>query len=212
MKKIIFFLSAAGLVIISAFAFKSENQKALISADEIKAGTYKVDIESSTVGWEGKKIAYGHNGTVDLSGGELTFDNDGLKGGSFELDMQTIKNLDIKEPKKNNKLVGHLKSQDFFDVEKHPKATFKITEVAQVKDGENNYKITGNLTIKEITHPLTFAAAVKEDGGVIKANAKLTFDRSKYNVKFQSGSFFENLGDKVIYDDISMEVSLVAKK
>lgn len=213
MKKINLMLIAMAIVATSAFSLKIKEANKNISFDvNVEEGTYKVDTKSSTVGWVGKKIAYGHNGTVDLAGGQLVFEANGLTGGSFKFDMTTIKNIDLEDPKKNAKLVGHLKSDDFFSVKQHPTVSFTITSVEKAQDGDNNYKITGDLAIKGITHPLSFGAKVTENGGNISASAKLTFDRSKYNVKFQSGSFFENLGDKAIYDDIEMNVSLVAKK
>ncbi len=212
MRKSSIILVALVLVVISAFTINTGLKNADLSKAIVEEGIYKVDVKSSTVGWEGKKIAYGHNGTVDLAGGELIFEDGGLTGGAFEIDMTTIKNLDITEAKKSEKLVGHLKSKDFFDVENHPKVSFKINNVKKLSEGDLNYAISGDLTIKGITHPLSFGASVKEVNGEVKAKASFTFDRSKYNVKFQSGSFFENLGDKVIYDDVAMTVALVAKK
>ncbi|MDN5201036.1 YceI family protein [Fulvivirgaceae bacterium BMA10] len=205
-----FLILGVATLIFSAFTLKEVE---LASHESVVTdGTYKVNAESSSVAWLGRKIAYGHNGTVDLAGGSLVFANSVLTSGSFEIDMTTIKNLDLDDAGKNKKLVGHLKSDDFFSVKKFPKATFKITSAKKEKSEHGNYMITGDLTIKGITHPLTFAANVEENGGKVIADAKMTFDRAKYNVKFQSGSFFENLGDKAIYDDIEMTIKLVAEK
>jgi polyisoprenoid-binding protein YceI len=101
------------------------------------------------------------------------------------------------------KLEGHLKSDDFFSVDKNPEAKLKITQKAKVEGGVQ--KLYGELTIKGIQHPIDFTMTLGDNNSAV---AQLTFDRSKYNVRFRSGSFFENLGDKLILDDIKMEVSL----
>ena len=214
MKKINVIILSVFVTAISAFTFNSVNKTTpdANNGSKIAAGVYEANVKSSKVAWLGRKIAYSHNGTVDLANGSLEFDGNGLTGGSFEFDMTTIKNLDVTDKKKNAKLVGHLKSDDFFSVKSHPKVSFKITSVNKEANGDNNYKITGDLTIKGITHPLSFPAKIEGNGNKVNASAKMTFDRAKYNVKFQSGSFFENLGDKAIYDDVEMEVSLVASK
>ena len=210
MKKFHIYVTALAILAISAFTLKISPKSSAVDSANIDKGVYTVDTDASEVKWEGKKIAYGHYGTVKIASGSLDFDADGLAGGKFNLDMTTIKNDDIEDAEKNAKLIGHLKSDDFFSVENHPVSTFVITQTEALDD--DMYEITGDLTIKGITHPVTFEAEVKEGNGVVSANASMTFDRSKYDVKFQSGSFFENLGDKAIYDDIEMEVMLVAKK
>jgi len=126
--------------------------------------------------------------------------------------MNTIQNLDLEDPKDNKKLVNHLKSKDFFYVSKYPIATFVVTGVKEESDGESNYILSGDLTIKGITKPLSFPAKIEMGDETLKASATMTFDRSEYEVKFQSGSFFENLGDKVIYDDVEMRIELIASK
>lgn len=214
MKKINLIILSVIVIAVSAFTFNSVNKSTPDVKNDLKieAGIYEANVKSSKITWLGRKVTSSHNGTVALASGSLEFDRNGLTGGTFELDMTTIKNIDLTDKKKNAKLVGHLKSDDFFSVKSHPKATFKITSVSRKKKGDNNYKIAGDLTIKGITHPLSFPAKIEGNGNTVNALAKMTFDRAKYNVKFQSGSFFENLGDKAIYDDIEMEVSLVANK
>lgn len=214
MKKINAIVLAVFVVAVSAFTFRNINNPApdVNEGAKVEAGIYEANIKSSKVSWIGRKIAYSHNGTVELANGSLEFDDNGLTGGSFEFDMTTIKNLDVTDKEKNAKLVGHLKSDDFFSVESYPKVSFKITSVSKEVKGDSNYKISGDLTIKGTTHPLSFPAKIDGKGKKVTASAKMTFDRAKYNVKFQSGTFFENLGDKAIYDDVEMEVSLVANK
>lgn len=180
-----------------------------------KSTSLKVDTKKSVVKWEGKKVTGQHNGTINIADGTLTVENNKLTGGQFAMDMNSITNEDLTDASYNAKLVGHLKSDDFFSSEKHPKATFKITKVtpiANAKDGENNYEITGDLTIKGITNSVSFPANVKIAGNKAEAVATVVVDRTKWDVRYGSGKFFEGLGDKMIYDDFTLNVKLVAGK
>lgn len=161
----------------------------------------KVDVEKSQITWKGHKVTGEHEGTITLESGLLTFDDkDQLKGGTFTMDMSTLTVTDL-EGESKGKLTGHLKSDDFFGVEKHPKATFVITKV----DGKNGkYKVTGDLTIKGISYPNTFDMMVKDN----MATANLKVDRTKYDIKYRSASFFDGLKDKAIYDDFDLNVNL----
>lgn len=201
----------AAILVVSAFTLKTADTENNTTASKVDNGSYTVDTQASEVKWTGKKIAYGHFGTLNIASGSLVFSGDALTGGKFDFDMNSIKCDDIEDADKNAKLIGHLKSDDFFSVKDHPVSSFVITKVEKAS-GDANYKITGDLSIKGITHPLTFDAMLKDNDGTINATAKLTFDRAKYEVKFQSGTWYENLGDKAIYDDIEMEIKLVAKK
>ncbi len=169
--------------------------------------TYTVDAEQSTVRWTGKKVTGQHNGMIDLQGGTLEVNGDQLSGGQFVIDMSTLNNEDL-EGEDKAKLEGHLKSDDFFGVENHPTAELVITQVTP-QEGDQ-YTITGDLTIKGTTHPVAFPATVSLQDGQLTAEATITVDRSKYDVRYGSNSFFDNLGDKVIYDDFDIAVSLVA--
>ncbi len=204
-------LAIAGIVAVS---FNWKQPKANNNSDiiELFDGEYTVDAGASTVKWTGKKITYDHYGTIDIATGKITVTDSKVAGGEFTLDMNSIKNDDIEDKKKNGRLVGHLKSADFFNVEEHATSSFKITSVKEQKSDEGNYAITGNLTIKGTTQEINFPANITVDGDKLTASAKMTFDRSKFDVRYGSGSFFENLGDKIIYDDIEMEVELVANK
>ena len=169
---------------------------------------YTIDVQKSEITWKGKKVTGEHTGTIELQQGNLLVEDGKLLGGSFTIDMRTISNTDLAGEDKG-KLEGHLKSDDFFGVESHPTATLEITDVKQESD--NTYQVTGDLTIKGKTNEIQFPATVSTESGQVTAEASITVDRSEYDVRYGSDSFFDNLGDKVIYDDFQLEVSLVAE-
>ena len=160
-----------------------------------------VKVEASKIVWKGYKVTGSHEGTIAIEEGNLTFENDKLIGGEFVIDMTTIANTDLEGDYKT-KLEGHLKSDDFFGVENHPTASLVMTDVTP--SGKNSYNVTGDLTIKGITKPVTFTMAIYGS----KANATLKIDRSEYNVRYGSSSFFDGLKDKVIYDEFDLVADL----
>ena len=172
--------------------------------------TYKVDTQASIVNWKAYKVTGEHFGTVAIKSGSLQFTDGNLSGGAFELNMTTIKVLDA-QGEWATKLEGHLKADDFFSVEKNPASQFAITRVAS-RGTAGNYRITGNLTIKGITKEIKFDAAINAADGKATGEAALKVDRTDFNVNFRSGNFFENLGDKTIYDEFDLNVKLVASK
>ncbi len=171
--------------------------------------TYQLDTQSSVINWVGKKITGQHNGTIQVKSGKLMMDPQKIVGGDFMLDMTSIKVLDLKDPAKNQKLTNHLKSDDFFSVEKFPEGNFKITSV-QVKN-PNLLEVVGDLTLKGITHPVTIPVDFVRDSSQLKAKGKVIIDRTKWNIRYGSGKFFKGLGDKLISDDIELELDLTAK-
>lgn len=169
---------------------------------------FKVDSKASTLVWTGKKFTGQHTGTILLSSGEIATEGKAVKQGNFEIDVTSLTVTDIKDASSNAKLVGHLKNNDFFGVDQFPKASFVISSVTP-KTGDE-YTVKGKLTLKGITNDIAFPAVIKNDGKKLTAVAKITVDRSKYNIKFKSPSFFENLGDGVIYDEFELDLNLVA--
>ncbi|MGM0635646.1 MAG: YceI family protein [Bacteroidota bacterium] len=161
----------------------------------------KVKVKDANIEWEGEKLTGSHNGTVKLSKGHFLMEGDELVGGEFVVDMTTINVTDLEGDNKKD-LEGHLKSDDFFGVKKHKMATFKINTVAKKGDV---YGVSGDLTIKGKTNPIAFDLKLK-DG---KATTQLTIDRTNYDVKYGSGSFFDNLGDKTIYDEFDLDITLM---
>jgi polyisoprenoid-binding protein YceI len=161
----------------------------------------EVKANESKVSWKAYKVTGSHNGTVDLKSGALVFDEGKLTGGEFEVDMTSLVSTDL-EGEYKGKLEGHLKSDDFFGVENHPNSTLVFTNVKAT--GKNSYEVQGDLTIKGITKPVTFDVSVYGS----KATATLKIDRAQYDVKYGSGSFFDDLGDKTIYDEFDLVVDL----
>ncbi len=171
---------------------------------------FSVDLASSTVAWKAYKVTGEHNGNIKLKSGSLNFDKGLLTGGSFEIDMNSITCNDL-QGEWADKLIGHLKSDDFFGVAKYPVSKLVITKVIS-RGTPGSYKIVGNLTIKETTKEIKFDANVKEEAGNYVATAAMKLDRADYDIRYGSGSFFDNLGDKTIYDEFDMDVKIVTKK
>lgn len=163
----------------------------------------------SNIEWTGKKVSGAHNGTIGIKEGTLTFNNQQLTGGKFTIDVAAIRILDVTDPATNTQFAGHLASDDFFSTDKYPTASFAITGAVQQAD--NQYHIEGDLTIKGITHPVGFDAAVALQGDTLTATGKMIVDRTKYDIKFRSGNFFQNLGDTLIYNDFELNIFLTAK-
>lgn len=180
------------------------------------ANTYQIDPAQSKVAWNGKKVAGEHNGTINIAAGSFQVAKNKVVGGIVEIDMNSITNLDITDKEYNQKLVGHLKSDDFFSAEKHPKATFKITSLTPIKGakaGAANYTAKGNLTIKGISNPVSFPVNVAVKGTTITATSDaVVLDRSKWDIRYGSKTFFANIGDKAIHDDFTVQFNVVAKK
>ncbi len=169
----------------------------------------EVDTTKSVVTWKGYKVTGSHEGTIQVQAGSLDMEGDQLKGGSFTIDMASIQCTDLKGGGAD-KLVGHLKSDDFFGVATYPTATFTITKVVS-RGTPGAYKIEGNIQIKKATKAIRFNANIQEEEGTKVAMADITLDRSDYDVRFGSGSFFDNLGDKTIYDEFELQIKLVLK-
>ncbi|HKC67958.1 MAG TPA: YceI family protein [Bacteroidia bacterium] len=165
---------------------------------------FKIVSAKSNIDWVGKKVTGAHNGTIAVKDGELVLKDGKLTGGKFIVDTTSIKILDITDPATNAQFAGHLASDDFFSIEKHPEAKLEITSVS------GNH-VQSNLTIKGITHPVSFDAKVNANGDMLTATGKLVVDRTKYEMKFRSGNFFKDLGDTLIYNDFDLNVSLTAK-
>ena len=211
-------LSTAYLILIIAPLFfgcggpVKEKNKNNASANSISLHVgdekyIKIDTKESVVAWKGSSVEGAHTGYVYISKGELMIENGQLMGGTVEVDMSTIEGDDHRS---DNNLIKHLKDPDFFDIKKFPISTIAITRVASINVEDK--EITGNLTIKGIAHPVSFPAKVEVNDGIVKANGKLVIDRTKWDVRYNSGKFYDNLADKTISDSIEFNIKIVAKK
>lgn len=171
--------------------------------------SYTVSTTESAINWKGYKVTGSHTGTVALKSGALEMEKGVLTGGNFVIDMTTIKVTDLTGGGAT-KLEGHLKSADFFGTENNPTASLNITKAIPYGTS-GKYKIVADLTIKGITQSIKFMAEATEKKGEVTATATITVDRSDFDVKYGSGSFFDGLGDKAIYDEFNLDVTLVAQ-
>lgn len=171
--------------------------------------TQTLNITNSQIEWTGRKVTGAHNGTIDIKQGSLAFTNNTLSSGHFSIDISSIKILDVTDPATNAQFFSHLASDDFFSLDKYPEAQFSFTLAEPREDG--SYHITGPLTIKGITHTISFDAQVSQTGNTITATGKITIDRTKYDMKFRSGNFFKDLGDTLIYNNFDLYVNITAQ-
>jgi polyisoprenoid-binding protein YceI len=169
----------------------------------METGIYKVQSAKSTIDWVGRKVVGEHNGTVTIKEGFFIVEGDQITRGKVIINMGSIKILDITDPATNFQLAGHLASCDFFDSEHYPEAAFDITSVSVSQ-------INGYLTIKDITHPLSFDAQLSYKAGVLIVSGKIVIDRTKYGMKFRSGNFFKDLGACLICNDFELNVNVTA--
>lgn len=174
---------------------------------------YTVESGKSTINWVGEKVTGSHMGILGVRSGNITVNRGIIETAEIVIDMTSIVVTDegMSDDMKG-KLKGHLESPDFFSVSDHNTATFALTSFIPNRDkGGDNYTVTGKLTIKGITQDISFPATVMMKDGMIMANADFTFDRTKWDIRYGSGSFFDGLGDKMIYDDVKINFQLTAK-
>ena len=169
---------------------------------------FNVNVTQSSVTWTGKKLTGEHNGTINLKEGVINVKKGKITGGRFEMDMNSIDNNDLTGGMKD-RLVRHLKSDDFFSVASHPVSTMVLTSVTQIAG--DSYKFIGDLTIKGITHPVEFSGKAESRNSGLNVNGKIVVDRSLFNVRYGSGKFFENLGNRAINDEFILDFTVVAE-
>ncbi len=175
---------------------------------QLSAADYKLNKTESKVKWNGKKVTGEHYGTIEIKSGNLIIEDFKIKGGSVQMDMNSIISEDLTNESMNKKLVGHLKSDDFFSVEKFPVSALEIKNVKH-KAG-NVYAITAGLTIKGITKEIEFDVNLAFSGKNLKAEGIMEVDRTLYDIRFRSGKFFSGLGDNLIYDKFTLNFNIVA--
>jgi polyisoprenoid-binding protein YceI len=175
---------------------------AVLTTATISAQTKKVDASGSKIAWVGKKVTGKHEGTISIKEGSLVFKKNMLAGGTVVVDMSSIIVTDLESGKGKESLEGHLKDNDFFGTEKFPTAKIVFKSIGVKSKGV--YAVTADLTIKGITNPVKFDLTTTANSAI----ANVVVDRTKYDIKYNSGNFFQNLGDKTISDDFDLAVSL----
>jgi polyisoprenoid-binding protein YceI len=203
-------------IIFAVVSCKRDNKNKLEALDAREVPQVNVseailiDTQNSKVTWKGFKPGGEHYGLISISQGTISLENGNLIGGNFKFDMNSITDLDMPaDDEYNKKLVTHLKSPDFFEVEKYPTSTFEITKISELG---GDLKISGNLTIKGIIKNITIPAAMVENNGKVTINSSVfTIDRTDFNVRYGSNKFFDNLKDKFINDvfELSFELNTV---
>jgi polyisoprenoid-binding protein YceI len=183
---------------------------ALVAFKPVAPVAFKVDTDKSKIEWTGKKVTGQHMGIIKLTSGEVITNGKVPTGGNFVIDMKSMDNTDLQGNSKGQ-LMGHLKSDDFFGVEKYPTATFAATKIAPA--GANKVNVSGNLTIKGKTNPITFPAIYTLAGKTLTVVAsEVKVDRTLYDIRYGSKSFFESIGDKAIDNEFLLNITLVATK
>ena len=205
------FLIPAILILFIVSCEKSSKKKIDTSLPKptlsLSSGDYIMDNDNSSIKWTGRELSTkSHYGSLQMKNGSLTVNTDGTINGIIKIDMTTIDCEDLQGRSKAS-LERHLRSDDFFSVESHPIATLTFKSEGGIGAG-NKLAFNGDLEIKGISHPISFESEVKSVDPKVSALVDMTFDRSKYNVRFRSGTFFQNLGDKLIYDDIEISVDI----
>lgn len=202
-----YILNLGALLLAPLFVFAGGNDDA--------PTRYPVDAKASTVTWEGQKVTGSHNGDITISNGLLTVEDGLISAATVVIDMTTINTLDLDGGAKES-LDGHLSSDDFFGVETYPTAQFELLKLNPLRGGENgaNFTATGKVTIKGRSDEVSFPVTVDMSDGGAKISGEMVLDRSVFDVRFRSKSFFDakELGDKLIYNDFTIGFELVAGK
>lgn len=170
---------------------------------------FQIQQESSTVNWTGKKVLGLHTGSINVANGYIEITDNAVIGGEIVIDMTSITITDITDKKTHDEFLGHLQNDDFFSVDKFK--TAKLTITSSIKSQNSKFKIDGSLTIKDITHPLSFIATVEVFTDFLHSLGEIEIDRTLYNIRYGSGKFIDNLGDKLIYDDFVLQFKLVGR-
>ena len=188
-----------------------ENGEQMHNEVVFENGAYLLNSEASSIGWEAsKRVGPTHTGTIHAQEGALLIQEGTVVGGSLVVDMQSIVDIDLTDAALNDMLVTHLKSDDFFAVESNPTSTFALTDMVPVEGLEGfTHRMDGTLTIKGIEQEISFPVSVTADASMIHVVGTLILDRSKWNVRYGSGTFFDDLGDNLIEDEFTLMIDVV---
>ncbi|MGW8314864.1 MAG: YceI family protein [Bacteroidales bacterium] len=207
MKKLNIYLMAA-LMVTSMSSRATEKEEPGKTTEPVRQ-SYEYNSIASTVYWEGSKPGGSHHGTIEVVNGSAMMEGEMITGGKFELDMSTIRNEDVESDAMRERLVNHLKSEDFFYVEIYPTSTFTITGLEQTEDDPLLYSVTGDLTIRGITREITFPAAITMDDRMINVRTgEIILNRTLWEVNHQSRSIFAELKDNFIDDEMVVRLDV----
>lgn len=171
---------------------------------------FRIQKSSSTVNWTGKKVLGLHTGSINIASGFIEMQDNLITGGEIQIDMTSIVITDIEDKKNHDDFLAHLKNDDFFSVDKFK--TAKLVISGSVKTEDNKLQIAGMLTIKDISHPVSFIATVETFTDFLHSLGEIVIDRTMYNIRYGSGKFLQNLGDNLIHDDFVLQFKLIAQK
>jgi polyisoprenoid-binding protein YceI len=213
-------LFVIALFVMASCASRSEKMAEImerLEAGEIPddVSVFALDKSESTLKWDASKVTGAHYGTVDIKHGEIYVYDGVLLAGNVLMDMSSIVVLDLQDPGTNATLRNHLKSDDFFSVENHPESKLEIVRFDVIEGAgaeEANYRVFANLTIKDITHGISFDARIIQKDESIQAHASFDIDRTLWDIRFRSGKFFENLGDNLIHDLFTITFDIKARQ
>ena len=177
------------------------------------ADTLQVDMENSQIKWIGRKVTGEHSGTLNLSGGWVVLDKNSINSGKFIFDMASISNTDIESPEWKQKLEDHLKSEDFFHTDSFPHAILEIKKRQSliIENSKISAQVLADLTIRGITHEIKFPFDLTQSQNNFNADGSVDIDRTLYNIQYKSGKFFDELGDKLIYDNFTVQFMVHTK-
>lgn len=224
MKQTILFIVVILIILLGILLIKSSkteapteesSQEKSMEVSSIENGTYSLDQENSQIKWIGKKKILTNwidEGTIKIQDAKISVENSTFSSDEILIDMNSISanKTGAGEGKGNDSLTKHLKSADFFDVENYPTSKFVVTEIKQTS--ENNFEVTGNLTIKDKTNEIKTSAKLSMLDGLYKVNGSIDLDRTLWDIKFGSDKFFQGLGDNVIDDIFTIEFDLIFDK
>jgi polyisoprenoid-binding protein YceI len=169
--------------------------------------TFKIQQSGSSVNWTGKKVLGLHTGSINIANGYIEVRDNELKGGEIQIDMTSIVITDIEDKTTNKDFLDHLSGADFFSVDQFKTARLAITGSSKTDNGK--FKVDGTLTIKDISHPVSFIATIEVFTDYLHSLGEIVIDRTLYNIRYGSGKFLANLGDALIYDDFILQFKLV---
>ena len=179
----------------------------------IAGDTLQVDLVNSQINWIGRKVTGEHSGTLNLSGGWVVLDKNSINSGKFIFDMASISNTDIESPEWKQKLEDHLKSEDFFHTDSFPHAILEIKDRQSliIENSKKSDQILADLTIRGITHEIKFPLDLTQSQNNFNAEGSVDIDRTLYNIQYKSRKFFDELGDKLIYDNFTVQFMVQTK-